>query len=81
MDFTISGRAGGSTMVHDETLPARLVEEVHNACLFVEETVCWVFDGNKFAVYWYLIVIICFDKFAFRKIDLSNHSIRNTQFL
>ena len=47
MDFTISGRAGGSTVVHDETLPARLVEEVHNACLFVEETVCWVFDGNE----------------------------------
>ena len=47
MDFAIPGCARCSTVVHDEVMPSRLVEKVLNACLFVEEAMSWIFDGDE----------------------------------
>ena len=47
MDFAVPGCACCSTVVHDEVMPSRLVEKVLNACLFVEEAMSWVLDGDE----------------------------------
>ena len=47
MDFAVPGCACCSTVVHDEVMPSRLVEKVLNACLFMEEAMSWVLDGDE----------------------------------
>ena len=49
MDFTITDRVGRCAMIHDESLPPRLIEEVHDACLLVEEAMGWVLDGDEYS--------------------------------